>query len=254
MRALLGSALAMVLVLAAWVVPGWSQEVLSNQSVVNMVRAGLPESVIIAKIRTSANKFDLSSSSLIALKHDGVPDRVLDAMMGVASGGVSSAPVAGPRPTRMRPVPPAAFIAGTRVVRPGVFQVVGDQYVPLPATQGDIEDTDAFFTSKRELVLPGRRSQFRITDRQPTFASSRGKMILVRLKLGGSHDDRNLKYMNGYFFGSKIGFSSDDVIRVTSEKNSSGLLVIRPEQPLEPGEYAFTWGVMANEVYDFGIE
>lgn len=259
MRALCGAVFAVFVVavlLGGRVLPLSAEEVLSNQSVINMVRAGLPESVVIAKIRTSANKFDLSSDALIALKRDGVPDRVLDAMMGQGTGPASSVgpPPARSRIPRIKTAPPGASFGGSRVLRPGIYQVVGDQYISLPATQGDIEDTDAMFTSKRELVLPGRRAQYRITDRQPTFVSSRGKMILVRLKPGDAHEDRNLKYMNGYFFGSKIGFSSDDVVKVTTEKDARGLLIIRPEHPLEPGEYGFTWGVMSNEVHDFGVD
>jgi hypothetical protein len=54
---------------------GVAQEVLTNDSVVKMVKAGLPDAVIIQKIRVSERKFDTSADALIKLKGAGVPDK-----------------------------------------------------------------------------------------------------------------------------------------------------------------------------------
>jgi hypothetical protein len=56
-------------------------EVLTNESILTMV-AGLDESVILAKITTTAARFDTRTDALIDLKRAGVPDRVLAAMVG----------------------------------------------------------------------------------------------------------------------------------------------------------------------------
>ncbi len=65
--------------------PAFAQEVLTNESVVAMVRGGLPEAVILAKIQSSQTQFDLSTNGLIALKKAGVSDAVLVAMVNPAT-------------------------------------------------------------------------------------------------------------------------------------------------------------------------
>lgn len=58
--------------------------VLTNEQVISMVTAGIGDDVVIAKVRTSAARFNLEPDGLVALKKAGVSDRVLEAM--VASG------------------------------------------------------------------------------------------------------------------------------------------------------------------------
>jgi len=76
-----------------------AQEVLTNESVVEMVKAGLSERVIIAKIRNSPTKFDTQTDALIALKKNGVPEKVID----LPQPEVQS-PVVRPKRKPVRPV------------------------------------------------------------------------------------------------------------------------------------------------------
>jgi len=69
-----------------------SGEVLTNGKIIEMLRAKLPESVVIAKIRSSRSQFDTSSEALIALRKAGASDNVLSAILG------SEAAANGPRP------------------------------------------------------------------------------------------------------------------------------------------------------------
>src|SRR5256712_13450480 len=85
-----------------------AQEVLTNDSVVKMVKAGLPDAVIIQKIRASERKFDTSADALIKLKGAGVPDKVIEAMV----GGPAAAPPAAAAPA------PAGAAAGEPVIAP----------------------------------------------------------------------------------------------------------------------------------------
>lgn len=63
-----------------------TNEVLANQDIVTMVRAGLGESIIIEKILSSTNDFKLSTDDVIALKKAGVSDRIIGTMLQVRSG------------------------------------------------------------------------------------------------------------------------------------------------------------------------
>lgn len=56
-------------------------EILTNDAVMRLVEAKLPEAVILAKIRTSATSFDVSTGLLIKLKEAGVSDAILEAML-----------------------------------------------------------------------------------------------------------------------------------------------------------------------------
>jgi hypothetical protein len=77
-------------------------EVLSNDSVLKMVKAGLPESLIVEMVRSHPGKYSLTSNRLIELKQAGVPAGVLLAMMNLTASGTqppispSSTPVSIP--------------------------------------------------------------------------------------------------------------------------------------------------------------
>ena len=146
----------LVLVLVAAVglsLPGatsLAQEVLTNDSVIQMVKAGLPEAIVIAKIKWTSTKFDLKTDSLVNLKKAGVSDKVLEAM--VAAGSVTAAP------TTAMPAPPAPAVAAGAIKNQDViYQLVGDKYVEMFATSANLETNMAFFQSKSEVVLEGGR-------------------------------------------------------------------------------------------------
>src|SRR4030095_11093133 len=106
----------------------FAQEVLTNQLVVDMLKAGLSERVVVAKIRTSPTNFDTGTDALIALKKNGVPEKVIEAMMSpTAAASAPSAPPAGAPPAAsVAAVPPAAMAA-----RPTVFHIIAGKEVEL---------------------------------------------------------------------------------------------------------------------------
>jgi len=64
-----------------------AQEVLTNDSVISMVKGGLGEAVVLARIRSSPANFDTSTNSLLALKKAGVSDKVIEAITTSANTG-----------------------------------------------------------------------------------------------------------------------------------------------------------------------
>ena len=253
---------ALVLVLVAAVslsLPGatsLAQEVLTNDSVIQMVRAGLPEAVVIAKIKSTATKFDLKTDSLVSLKKAGVSDKVLEAMVAAGSGSAT---------TGAMPAPPApAVAAGGLKTQDVIYQLVGGKYVEMFATSANLETNMAFFQSKSEVVLDGRKAQYRTAEKQPVFLStySATDAPLVRLKPGDAHNDRNLKIGSGAFmpFGGtqKMGVRNEDKIAVTIERDPRGLYRVTPTAALPPGEYGFIlatgFGAGSGKIYDFGVD
>jgi hypothetical protein len=234
-----------------------AQEVLTNDSVIQMVKAGLPEAVVIAKIKSTATKFDLKTDSLVSLKKAGVTDKVLEAMVVAGSGGSSTA--------NAMPAPPASAVgAGALKNQDVIYQLVGDKYVEMFANSANLETNMAFFQSKSEVVLEGRKAQYRISEKQPVFLTtySSTDAPLVRLKPGDDHNDRNLKIGSGGFmpFGGtqKMGVRNEDKIAVNIERDPRGFYRVTPAVPLPPGEYGFilATGFVAGsgKIYDFGVD
>ena len=58
-----------------------AEEVLTNQSVVKMVKKGLSATVVVDMIRTHPGRYQLSTEDVIELKGEGVPASVLSAMI-----------------------------------------------------------------------------------------------------------------------------------------------------------------------------
>lgn len=58
-----------------------AQETLTNESIASLIQAKVSGSLIINKIKSSANAFDLSSDKLIELKSQKIPDNILREMM-----------------------------------------------------------------------------------------------------------------------------------------------------------------------------
>lgn len=234
-----------------------AQEVLTNDSVIQMIKAGLPEAVVIAKIKSTATKFDLKTDSLVSLKKAGVSDKVLEAMV---AAGSSSAPTTGAMPAPPAPAMAAGALKNTDVI----YQLVGGKYVEMFATSANLETNMAFFQSKSEVVLEGKKAQYRTTDKQPVFLStySSTDAPLVRLKQGDDHNDRNLKIGSGAFmpFGGtqKMGVRNEDKIPVTIERDPRGFYKVTPSAALPPGEYGFIlatgFGAGSGKIYDFGVD
>src|SRR5262249_19675197 len=56
-------------------------EVLTNEAVINLSKAGFKERTIITLIRTSETKFDISTPKLVELKKRGVNEKVINEMI-----------------------------------------------------------------------------------------------------------------------------------------------------------------------------
>ena len=64
---------------------------MTNADVIKLVKAGMPESLIVAKIKSSACDFDTSTDALIKLKGAGVGDKVMEAMVAAPSASAAAA-------------------------------------------------------------------------------------------------------------------------------------------------------------------
>jgi hypothetical protein len=65
-----------------------SHEVLSNESIISLTKAGFKERTIITLIRTSQTRFDISTTRLVELKKRNVSERVISEMIEITNRGM----------------------------------------------------------------------------------------------------------------------------------------------------------------------
>jgi hypothetical protein len=114
-------------------------QALNNDSVVKMVKAGLTDDVIVATINANSGAYDTSADGLIALKHAGVSNKIIDAIVAksTASAPDSAPPDAAatsappppgpPAPTDFAPLPPGVDNISA------YYKDSGGNWQPLPS-------------------------------------------------------------------------------------------------------------------------
>lgn len=86
-----------------------AQQALNNDSIIKLVKAGLSDDLILSTINASNGTYDTSANGLIALKHAGASDRIVQAIVLRSSGNSVSAGSTGqqPGPQETAAKPPA---------------------------------------------------------------------------------------------------------------------------------------------------
>lgn len=96
------------------------QEVVSNSSVIKMVKAGLSEDLILNVIKQQSSSFVIGSNELVELKMSGVSERIITAMFTKTYGAAPPAPA---KPEAAKPKPPPQ--------ERGVYYKKGDGWTEL---------------------------------------------------------------------------------------------------------------------------
>jgi hypothetical protein len=268
---------------AVWVA---GEDILTNQSVIEMVAAGLPEDVIIAKIASSQTNFDLSTAGLVKLNQSKVSAAIIKAMMAPKS---VPAPVAG-----------AAGVTATDPNDPDAPHDAGiylyteknnvRQMIPLEPTVysqgktgGLLKHALTYGIAKVnwKAVVRGPRANLRTTDQRPVFyfyfeeksaglsrANSGGtttpnEFTLLRFEAKKDSRETKVMQMGGIAGGMSSGTDEKAVASFKHTKLRPGVYKVVPDARLEPGEYCFlsstgvgTFGAGtagASRLFDFGI-
>lgn len=279
------AALVAVLILAtvttgadAGVRQGSNDEVLTNETVVTLTKAGLGTSVIVSKVRTSKSDFDVSSDELVRLKQEGVDDEVISAMIEAAE----SAEAAGSDPgtTRSRraslrraPATPTGPIPATPS-ESGIYYAedlgVEDELVLVePSIYTQSKETGAWKQAltygiakiRYKTVLPGAHARLLIDTRRPTFyfffdvqsgslsnsgsawgpATSANEFILAKMDVKKSTRELEVGE-DGQYTGRKYGVATKASMLFDYEKLAPGVYRVTPKQDLKDGEYCFLYG------------
>jgi len=97
-----------------------AQDVLTNESVIKMVKSGLGENLVVSMVQGQPGKYSLTPDDLIKLKEAGVPDKVLGAMIARNAGG--GAPAAAPKAASANPDIPQDLDIGVYYKKEGKWE------------------------------------------------------------------------------------------------------------------------------------
>ncbi|HEX8955790.1 MAG TPA: hypothetical protein VF798_05930 [Burkholderiaceae bacterium] len=250
---------------------------MTNADVIKLIDAGMPDSVIVQSIGTSATKFDVSSDALIKLKSKGASAAVLQAMIN-AKGG-HAAGTAAPDTAGMSATHTAAH-SGTlnpeeaTVVTGGVESTM--QYiVPQLRTAarafglGGVASYATLQGATAARKLPGDGVEFIISI--PKNAQPVSYVTLANFAVR-DNGTREVMVGGGYMSYSS-GINKDRVIPIKSEplpdqsraRDGFVLYKVTPEHTLAHGEYALVlytrevhvagyFSAAANSYFDFSVD
>jgi hypothetical protein len=232
----------------------------TNQDVIEMVRAGMSDDLIIAKIRSmngaDSLKFDTSVEGLKSLKATNVSDAVIKVMINptpppVVAPGPGSAQAGDPN------LPPQEI--GVYWKDGPTFVFIGGEALSQAKAGGR---AGAFFTDGMkaqhwDAELNGPTSKTRVKDRRPIFylyvpdGTSADDFVLLKLTKKG---DRR-EFQIGTFGG--IGAGKSGVKRSKELGYDSAHVAIRTykitlNNDLKPGEYAFFMGTSQSGMMSAG--
>lgn len=263
-----------------------AQETLTNDSVLKLLEAGLPAEAIVAKIKSSPGKFDLSTDQLIALKNKGVPGSVLAAML--EPKAAVAAELSSDSPDPNVPHYPGVYMFGAQDQR--MYRMIAT--ASNQAKTGGILGyalTGGIASASIKATIPGQNAKVKSGIRQPTFymffdesvpramavgsasvwtgsngsvTSSPAELSLVRFAEKKGAREARVGSLN--IAGSKQGVMDKDRISFETEQVKPGVFKVTPSQPLLPGEYGFIQaltggnvsgggGALTARVYDFSI-
>jgi len=259
----------LLLATAAWLLAPTCQaaEVLTNDAIVSMVKAGLGEELILNKIKMSPGQYDLTTNALIKLKTDGVSDRIIQAMMGAPSApGPAATPV--PPVAPMAPPPPVATpvpvgpqppLAVSLPGAPGMIVVQGqslfvkvnDRVLEVLPVVAEIAHSMAkhfipfyFGPGDNWHFVSGQKAAARVPKGKPAFYTKVNPSSFQLMQL--AYDSaRNFRYVvsTGATYRGSLSFAINRLPDDTFE--------LVPTGELGGGEYAFVAG---GTFYDFGID
>jgi len=284
-------AVAFVLAFGAISAVTAQDEVMTNDEVISLTKAGLAGSVIIGKIRTSKSNFDMSTDALIKLKQSGVGDDVVTAMLeaksGKAVGGSSGAGMSGAAPVGPTGDPNDPMSKKNYGIY--LFEERDGQrkMTQLQANVSGQNRTGGMFTAsitpfglgkvKTKTNLPGRNAAMQIKATTPVFyfyldstsgglntssgiPSTPNEFSLVRFNQRS--DNREVTIAKSNSWGGKGGLSDEYVVPLQAEDLGNGIFKVTPSVELKKGEYGFmllnsgnsnTAAGVGAKFFDFGV-
>lgn len=250
-----------------------AQEVITNESIIQMMELGFDDTMIIDKIYTSDVKFDASIAGLGALKKAGASSEVISLVMEKSKQNTKSKT--------------GIYFVDTdgedKLIQPAVFSGKNSNQVAQKLVSG-------FINAKQKARLPRTKSNNVIKTSRPEFtfkfnpattevdnlqntqgnqagllnwwfrvASNPNEFVLVKLKVREKQNLREVITGKSNWLSSNEGVDPKLAIGFDIEEVEGNVFKVTPTS-LEPGEYAFLYqgqvpqGRQNQSVFDFSIQ
>ena len=214
----------------------YSQETLTNKSVLDLIELGFDSELIITKIESSVVEFDTSLKALKILKNKGVPPKVLTIMIEKSKAVINSG-IFYLENGKYKKILPAVFSGtdskiGLAVLTGGLASAKNKSYLPNFSSTNKL--TGGFQTF---LFQFGQNSSDELNSRDWWFntASSPNEFVLIKLKRNKGKNNRELTVGKVNASGSQSGISSKGAIPVEIKDIGAGKFEVTSRKPLERG-------------------
>ena len=244
---------ACLAVLAGTVV--WAEN-LNNDSVIQLHKLGLGDSVIVEKIKGSTCQFDTSVGALKGLKDVGLSDAVIQAMIAAgspSSGPTAAAAAAAPAGDPNDPTAPhqsGIYLYETIDGKPRMTQM-------KPSPIDEVKTGSGFGvgwggSAKSRAILPGLHASMQLAESQPVFyfyfdkeaeglsstgssATTPDDFSLAVMDLHKDKQERRLEIGKYTMGGSRIGLNKKDVQALNADKVADRVFKVTPVNSLKTG-------------------
>lgn len=242
------------------------EDVVTNASVLKMVKAKLGDALIMSKIKGSKTNFDLSTDGLIKLKEAGVSDKIIETMMGgeeTTSSAITAAQQSQANKPQERQIPTSS--GSSQLPQTGDFFVLQNgKLLEIEEHSGRKELSKGKmiltmgFGGESFYMVDGSKASIRIPSQENlTFISKIRIDPSATQATGGSLfklKTKKARYIAGggsAFSGFAGDIKEEYKVKYDVKKNPDGTYTITTDGSLAPGEYAFV--VFSSGAADFGV-
>jgi hypothetical protein len=259
-------------------------ETLTNATVIQLVKAGLGNEAVIAKIKSTDGTYNLGTDDLIALKNEGVPGDVIAAMISGRAKSEAAAPAMSITDINpMTPHPSGLYLIDESANRLARI----DPTVSNQAKTGGIFGyamTMGIASMSVKVAITGESARVVSRSAAPSFyfffdasnpataniasswsagsaqtVSSPSEFTLIKLMEKSGRREARVGSMN--IGGAKTGVMDSDRIAFDYQMVREGVYKVTPKQSLRAGQYGFiyalsgggTGGAMTARIFDFAI-
>lgn len=234
---------------------------LSNNDVVQMVKAGLAEAVILSAIQSSPAGYDTSPAALIELNKQGVTAKIQEAMLGAGKGPAPGVTQAAATAQAQAQAQAAAGMHGSGF---GVWMMNGTERVELKQNKGEMDHIAAPFYAKSYTKFEGPKAALRVATPTPVFEISvPGNLVasehIALVKPEVKKNQREIPNFGIAGPGVRIRPDKKARLELTIEEakrdgTGSGLgklYRVQPSKSLPAGEYVLK---VISSYYCFGVD
>lgn len=254
-------------------------EVLSNNSVVEMFSKKLPVSIILGKIKSAKNTFQVDTDALILLTEAKLPEEIINAMIEAASDNNRKLVVVDPNNPKDMHDPGIYYYKKTG--NNGELIRIDPTIYSQNKSKGALAMSLTYGLAKMKstVTIDGKTSRLLLNEDKPEFyiyfdisnnkpsgtgewwfstASSPNEFLLV--KLTQNNKTREVVTGSANIMGSSIGIDDKNKASFKTERISKGIFRIFFDEPLQ-GEFCFMYAgnvptgfSSLDKVYDFGVK